>query len=149
MAGYATFNYLVAEISRLTTASFEARVRELGLSRAQWVLMAAVYRSEGTNQGQLAEQLGVAPISVGRMLDRMERDGWVRRVPVPGDRRARRVELTERSRRLRPRLRRLAAATEREALASLRPAERRAVLASLARIHGALKAAYGRDGGGR
>jgi MarR family transcriptional regulator for hemolysin len=149
MAGYATFNYLVAEISRLTTASFEARVRELGLSRAQWVLMAAVYRSEGTNQGQLAEQLGVAPISVGRMLDRMERDGWVRRVPVPGDRRARRVELTERSRRLRPRLRRLAAATEREALASLRPAERRAVLASLARIHAALKATYGRDGGGR
>jgi DNA-binding MarR family transcriptional regulator len=149
MAGYATFNYLVAEISRLTTASFEARVRELGLSRAQWVLMAAVYRCEGTIQGQLAEQLGVAPISVGRLLDRMERDGWVRRVPVPGDRRARRVELTERSRRLRPRLRRLAAATEREALASLRPAERRAVLASLARIHAALKATYGRDGGGR
>lgn len=149
MAGYATFNYLVAEISRLTTASFESRVRELGLSRAQWVLMAAVYRSEGTNQGQLAEQLGVAPISVGRLLDRMERDGWVRRVPVPGDRRARRVELTDRSRRLRPRLRRLAAATEREALASLRPSERRAVLASLARIHAALKATYGRDGGGR
>jgi DNA-binding MarR family transcriptional regulator len=144
-----TFNYLVADISRLTTASFTHRVRDLGLSRAQWVLMAALYRSEKMNQGQLADVLGVAPISVGRMVDRMQRDGWVEREPVPEDRRAYRVKLTERARKLRPRLRRIAAETEAEALDALSPAEREAVMHGLARIRAALVAARTARGAGR
>jgi MarR family transcriptional regulator for hemolysin len=141
-----TFNYLVADVSRLTTAAFTARVRDLGLSRAQWVLMAALYRSDDVNQGQLAELLGVAPISVGRMVDRMERDGWVKRAPVPGDRRAYRVQLTPKARRLRPRLRRLADDTEREALHGLGAGERRLMLAALLKVRTALLAAHGRGG---
>lgn len=144
-----TFNYLVADVSRLTTAAFTARVRDLGLSRAQWVLMAALYRSDDVNQGQLAELLGVAPISVGRMVDRMERDGWVRRAAVPGDRRAYRVELTTKARRLRPRLRRLADETEREALDGLGVAERRLLLAALVKVRASLLALHGRGGSRR
>lgn len=144
-----SFNYLVAEVSRLTTAAFAARVGDLGLSRAQWVLMAALYRAEDVNQGRLAELLGVAPISVGRMVDRMERDGWVRRAPEPGDRRAYRVQLTAKARRLRPRLRRLALATERDALAALRPAERVALLAALGTVRTTLASARERSGARR
>jgi DNA-binding MarR family transcriptional regulator len=143
------FNYLVADISRLTTASFAHRVRDLGLSRAQWVLMAALYRSEQMNQGQLAELLGVAPISVGRLVDRMERDGWVQREAVPEDRRAFRVKLTDKSRKLRPRLRRLAAATEAEALAPLSASEREAVMRGLVLIRTALLESRAARGAGR
>ena len=86
---------------------FEERARRLGLTRAQWALIAALFRREGSSQATLAEHLEITPISLGRLVDRMEKAGWVERRGEPADRRAYRLYLTERAHRLRPQLRAL------------------------------------------
>lgn len=133
-----TLGYLLSDIVRLMTARFDARARAHGITRAQWSLVAALVRAEGASQAQLAEVLQVTPMAIGRLVDRMEKAGWVERRSEPGDRRAHRLYLTERAHAVRPRLRLLSASTEEEALAGLDEAERRSLVAELAGIRSRL-----------
>ena len=126
-----TLGYLVLDIGRLLSARFDARARVLGVTRAQWTLLAALVRAEGSSQAQLAELMDLAPISVGRLVDRMERAGWVSRRIQPEDRRSWRLYLTRKAHALRPQLRRLSLQLEDEALAGLSPTARRQVLSGL------------------
>src|SRR5690348_3214881 len=75
-----------------------ARGRPFGLTRAQWQILAHLQRHEGINQSGLAEIIELEPVTVGRLVDRMEEAGWVERRADPGDRRAHRLFLTERAR---------------------------------------------------
>jgi len=136
-----TLGYLVLDIGRLLSARFDARARELGVTRAQWMLIAALVRAEGSSQAQLAELMDVAPISVGRLVDRMERAGWVTRRIQPEDRRSWRLYLTRKAHALRPQLRSLSLQLEGEALADLSPAARRQVLSGLKAVRATLAGA--------
>lgn len=140
-----TLGYLVTDVARLMAAGFDARARSLGVTRAQWSLIAALVRAEGASQAQLAELLQVTPISVGRLVDRMCRAGWVERRPEPGDRRAWGVFLTAKAHAIRPALRRLSRLTEAEALAALPATQRRKLLEGLATVRSTLAA--GQAGG--
>ena len=77
------------DISRLLRKRFDAAARGIGLTGAQWRVLIAVSKNPGMNQGQLAERLEVEPITVCRMIDRMEQAGLVERRADPQDRRAR------------------------------------------------------------
>ena len=129
-----TLGYLVLDVARLMSASFEARTRSIGITRAQWSLIGALVRAEGCNQTQLAEFMQITPISLGRLVDRMEKAGWVERRAEAGDRRSYRLFLTEKAHAIRPALRTQSDATQEEALAALDPAERRQLLESLAQV---------------
>lgn len=61
-------------------------------------MLTTLARNEGVNQGQLAELLDVEPITLCRMVDKLSEAGLVERRPDPGDRRAWRIHLSERSR---------------------------------------------------
>src|SRR3546814_2880075 len=74
---------------------------------AQCRLLFTVSRNEGQNQGATAELLEVEPITLCRMIDRMEDAGMVERRPDPNDRRAWRLYLTDKSRPLIGQLREL------------------------------------------
>ena len=82
------FGFLLHDIARLMRKRFDARARESGLTRAQWQVLAFLRVREGVNQAALAEALDLEPITVGRLIDRMEEAGWVERRPDAGDRRA-------------------------------------------------------------
>lgn len=86
--------FLVADVGRLLRRSFELRGGHLGLTQAQWRALALLSRHEGINQATLAELLEIQPITVTRLLDRMEEHGWIERRPDPVDRRAVRLYLT-------------------------------------------------------
>jgi MarR family transcriptional regulator, transcriptional regulator for hemolysin len=145
-----TLGYLVLDIGRLLSARFDARARDLGVTRAQWTLLAALVRAEGSSQAQLAELMDLAPISVGRLVDRMERAGWVTRRIQPEDRRSWRLYLTRKAHALRPRLRSLSLQLEDEALAELSPTSRRQVLSGLKAVRATLAGdATPRGPGGR
>lgn len=133
-----TLGYMVLDVARLMSANFEARTRSIGVTRAQWSLIAALVRAEGCNQAQLAELMQITPISLGRLVDRMERAGWVERRAEPGDRRSYRLFLTEKAHAIRPALRKLSDETQDEALAALGPAERQQLLESLAVVRATL-----------
>ena len=83
----ATFGYAVTDVTRLLRRVFDRRAQHLGLTRAQWRALYRIERVPGLSQTQLAEDLDLEPIAVGRVLDRLERAGFVERRADPQDRR--------------------------------------------------------------
>jgi DNA-binding MarR family transcriptional regulator len=67
----------------------------LDLTRSQWWVLTHLFRKDGITQSELAETLELEKPSLGRLLDRLEGKGWVRREADPNDRRAKRIFLTE------------------------------------------------------
>lgn len=80
--------FLLADVSRLLRRDFDRRVRGLALTQVQWRAIAHLIREQGINQTALADRLDVAPITLARLIDRLETAGWVRRGSDPADRRA-------------------------------------------------------------
>lgn len=80
---------LLHDVSRLLRRCFDRRLRPEGLNRGQWTVLAHLARNEGINQAALAEILEIEPISLVRLLDKLEEAKWVERRPDPHDRRAR------------------------------------------------------------
>jgi DNA-binding MarR family transcriptional regulator len=83
----AAFGYAVTDVTRLLRRVFDRRALHLGLTRAQWRALYRIERVPGLSQTQLAEDLDLEPIAVGRVLDRLERAGFVERRADPQDRR--------------------------------------------------------------
>lgn len=83
-----SFGFVLHETARLLSKRFDQRAKCLGLTRAQIQLMAYLVYHEGINQTGLADLLEIEPISLARLIDRMEQAGWVQRRPDPHDRRA-------------------------------------------------------------
>ncbi len=139
--------FLLHDGARLMRRDFEQRARNLGLTRAQWSVLAYLSRCEGINQAGLADILDVAPITLGRTLDRMQKAGWIERRPVAGDRRARALHLTAKAR---PALRRvfaLGSQSRERALQGFTAAEREQLIAMLLRIRVNLSNGSRRNGG--
>lgn len=90
--------FYVSDVARLMRKRYDAAARRDGVTGAQWRVLIAVAKYPGINQSQLAERLEVEPITVCRMIDRMEQAGLVERRPDPQDRRARRLYAAERAR---------------------------------------------------
>ncbi len=84
----------LADVSRLMRRSFDARARSIGVTRPQWQVLSQLRRHEGINQGKLAELLDVEPITVCRMVDRLQDANLVERRTDPKDRRSWRLFLT-------------------------------------------------------
>lgn len=132
------FGFLLHDIARLIRKRFDARARNSGLTRAQWQVLMALTRHEGSNQAALAEALDLEPITVGRLIDRMEEAGWVERRADAADRRVHRLHITERARPMMSRLEIVANEVIDEAFAGLGAPERDTLLDLLVRIRGNL-----------
>jgi DNA-binding MarR family transcriptional regulator len=92
-----TFGFLLSDTARLLRRRFDERARAHGATRAQWKALLGISLNEGINQGGLAERLEVEPITLCRMVDRMEEAGLVERRRDPADRRAWQLYLTDRA----------------------------------------------------
>lgn len=90
--------YLLSDSGRLLRRTFDERVRNLGLTAVQARLLLLLFKFPDNNQAFFAERTEVEPITLTRLVDRMEEAGWVERVPDPTDRRARLLHLTDKSR---------------------------------------------------
>jgi MarR family transcriptional regulator for hemolysin len=110
------------DVARLLRRNFNRRAQPLGLTQVQWRALARLARNEGMRQVDLAESLELQPMTVARLIDRMEAAGWVQRRPDPGDRRAVRLFLTPKAEPMIERIRALAAETRADAFAGLTPA---------------------------
>ncbi len=86
--------FLISDVARLMRTAFDRRVRQLGLTRSQWLVINRLHRRPGATQSELAEMLEVEKATAGRMVDRMEKKGWVVRRPDAADRRVNRLHLT-------------------------------------------------------
>lgn len=87
------FGFLLKDVSRLYSRNFERHAIELNLTLAQCKVLSYLQRNEGISQVRLAYLTDTDPMTLVRILDRMERDGLIERRPDPADRRARRLFL--------------------------------------------------------
>jgi DNA-binding MarR family transcriptional regulator len=92
-----SLGFLISDVSRLMRRRFDERARQVGATRAQWRTLTTLSRNEGLNQGALADLLEVEPITLCRMIDRLEESGLVERRRDPSDRRAWQLFLTDKS----------------------------------------------------
>ena len=127
--------FLIGDVARLMRRRFDKRARAIGVTRPQWATLTKLSRAEGTNQGGLADLLEVEPITLCRMIDRLEEAGLVERRRDPNDRRAWQIFLTEKSRPLIGRLHVVAADLFSEAMLGLSATDRVALSGALGRIH--------------
>ena len=109
----------IHDIARLMRKRFDKRARSLGLTRAQWLALAVLRRHPGINQAELADRLEVEPMTIARLVDRLEEAGWVERRADSKDRRSNRIYLTERVKSIVGQIRELAIQNRREALSGI------------------------------
>jgi MarR family transcriptional regulator, transcriptional regulator for hemolysin len=79
--------FLLHDVARLLRIDADKRARAHGMTRAQWGILIWLERQPGLSQKELAEILEVEPITVARLIDRLEARGMVERRPDPKDRR--------------------------------------------------------------
>lgn len=77
---------------------FHRELKPYGLSVLEWRVLATLEGSDGCSLGEVAESVLFKQPTVTKLIDRMERDGWVKRLPGTGDRRRVSIVMTPRGR---------------------------------------------------
>lgn len=132
--------FLISDVARLLRTAFDRRVRRLGLTRSQWLVINRLHRRPGATQSELAEMLEVEKATAGRMVDRMEKKGWVVRRPDASDRRVNRLHLTEEADLIQLQLAQIADRTVDDALALLSAPDREQFSEWMRRVKSQLQA---------
>jgi DNA-binding MarR family transcriptional regulator len=88
------FGFLIHDVSRLRRVAVDRALKPLGITRAQWWVLAFLSPRDGMTQTALAADLDLTKVAIGGLLDRMETAGFVERRADQNDGRARRVYLT-------------------------------------------------------
>ena len=129
-----TLPFEIAETAHALRRAFDRRATGLGVTRAQWKVMFRLDRSPGLRQVELADMLDIEPITLCRIIDRLEESGLVERRSDPTDRRAWLLYLADSARPLKAKLDALGDAMIAEAFADIDPSELEGMKALLARI---------------
>lgn len=130
--------FLLHDAARLLRKRFEQNARGLGLTRAQWQVLAVLQRAEGIQQSGLADILEIEPITLARQLDRLEAAKLVERRPHPTDRRIKQLYLLPDALPLIAQMREIGEMTRIEALVDIDEADRERLAAILTVIRGNL-----------
>ena len=69
----------INETARAVRRAFDQRAAEVGVTRPQWRVLARLKRESGLRQVELAERLDMEPITLCRIVDRLEEAGLVER----------------------------------------------------------------------
>src|SRR5262245_62789850 len=136
---------VISDVARLLRTEFDRRVRRLGITRAQWLVLTRLHRRPGASLSELAEMMEVEKATAGRMIDRLVANGWVERRTARDDRRVKRVYLTADAERAHKRIWRVAEQTVEAALADLSARESKLLMDLLQRIKATLVCADGDD----
>jgi len=129
-----SLGFVLSDVARLLRRFFNRKAQDLGLTQAQWQILAYLFHSEGLKQAELANILEMQPISVARIVDRMEAAGWVERRRDPTDRRAFNLHLTEKAGPIFKDLKKHAMETRERALLGLSAGEREALFSILVKM---------------
>lgn len=133
--------HAIFRLSRANKTMIGGHLRELGLAPGQELLLLQLWDRDDCTQTDLVERLGIDPSTVTKMLQRLERDGWVRRCRSGDDGRATLVTLTDAGRDLRYHVTALWRDLERETVGGLSPDEREQLLALLRKVESGIQGA--------
>jgi len=128
------FGYLLGETARVLTRRFDEYAQANGVTHTQWMVLIALLRQEGISQAQLAKYLEVEPISMSRMIDRLQAGDLIHRVEDPSDRRVKTLYLTPNAKKVLKRLRSFGAEVLAEARAGISDEEIQRFVVTVSRI---------------
>jgi DNA-binding MarR family transcriptional regulator len=134
LARHASLGYQVNHLGRLLAQALRNRIGALGVVPGQFAQLLALFEQDGLTQTELCQRVRIEQPTMANTLNRMERDGLVRRVPDPVDGRRARVMLTPRARRLEPALTSAARSVNADAMRGIGDREVAAFMATLARM---------------
>jgi DNA-binding MarR family transcriptional regulator len=140
--------HAVFRLSRMHKTIIGGLLRELGLAPGQELLLLQLWDRDRCSQADIVERLGLDPSTVTKMLQRLERDGWVGREPSPSDRRVMVVTLTPAGRGLQDAVTVLWSELEAQTVKALDPAERAEFLRLLRKVESGLRASRGEAANG-
>lgn len=86
--------FQLVDTARTLRTHIDQKARRHGTTRAQWSVLARLRRGDGQTQAALADSMEMQPISLGRLIDKLEVQGFVERRAAPRDRRAYRLHIT-------------------------------------------------------
>jgi MarR family transcriptional regulator, transcriptional regulator for hemolysin len=127
--------FLLKEVSRRYVLRFEVRAREISLNLVQAKALVRLEENQGVSQARLAELAEFDPMTMVRILDRMEADGLLERRPDPADRRARCLYLTAKAKPILSEIWRLSDEVRAELFMGVSKADREVFMSVLERIH--------------
>jgi MarR family transcriptional regulator for hemolysin len=116
-----TLPFEISETAHALRKAFDRRAVGMGVTRAQWKVLFRLERQPGLRQIELADMLDVEPITLSRIVDRLEEAGLVERLADPSDRRAWRLHITAQARPLVEKLHAIADEMIAEAFAGIEP----------------------------
>ena len=111
----------IGETAHALRKAFGRRVASLGVTGAQWKVLFKLTLKPGLRQTDLADMLDLEPITLTRIIDRLQEAGLVERSPDPTDRRAWRLHVTAKAEPVVEKLRAIAAELTAEAFAGVNP----------------------------
>ena len=86
---------LIHDVARLLRVLYDRQMASIGLTRSQWWLLTYLFFKDGINQSELAILMDMEKAPLSRLLDRMEKKGWVIRKNESKDRRTKNIYLSE------------------------------------------------------
>ena len=86
---------LIHDVARLLRVLYDRQMSSIGLTRSQWWLLTYLFFKDGINQSELAILMDMEMAPLSRLLDRMEKKGWVIRKNEKKDRRTKNIYLSE------------------------------------------------------
>ena len=99
--GNETIDFMLAQVCRLHYIRLHELLETAGLYRGQPPLLHALWEQVGLSHTELATRLQISPATTTKMIQRMEKAGFVQRKPDPQDQRRSRVYLTDNGRAIR------------------------------------------------
>ena len=87
--------YCISDIARYYRTCLDREMAQHGLTRSQWWLLLNLQYNNGASQQELAEIIELGKSGTGKLVDQLQKKGWVERKPNPDDRRAYKVYLTK------------------------------------------------------
>lgn len=123
--------FLLSDTARILRRIVDKRARTIGMSRAQWAVLSRISRNEGLRQVDLAAEMEMEPISVARIIDKLQTAGLVERRTDPADRRAYRLHLLPAAAPVLEQVRAIGAGVLEPALIHLKPEEIETLIATL------------------
>ncbi len=132
--------HAVFRLSRMHRTMAGRLLRDLGLAPGQELLLLQLWDRDRCSQTDLVERLGIDPSTVTKMLQRLERDGWVLREPSPDDGRVTLVTLSAAGRDLQAAVTEIWRQLEHESVKALTGEERAELLRLLRKVEAGLHA---------
>jgi DNA-binding MarR family transcriptional regulator len=92
-----SLGYQIALLNRLYDRRLQEALAGVGVAPGQFAPLVMLFEQDGLTQAELCRRINVEQPTMANTLDRMERDGLVKRVPDPADKRRATVHLTARA----------------------------------------------------